>query len=149
MAVGLIITFVGLGEKGFKTMQLRMIGPILVLTGMVMAVIRVLSCTLPACYEKKEMVDIMQDKANGMIKNGAESINNEPKGKVTTNGRLGSRLSRLADNKHTVMTERPYKREPRRRPSLEEDDLSSSSTFSDDEDSTPTFLVISKTKPRT
>ena len=149
VAIGLIITFVGLGEKGFKTMQLRMIGPILVLTGMVMALIRVLSCTLPACYKKKELVEVVKDKSNGVVRNGSEKEFKEPKVKVIHNGRLGSRLSRQVHSRHTVVTERSYKREPRKRPSLEDDDLSSSSTFSDNEDSTPPFLVESKTKEGT
>lgn len=30
MAIGLIISFVGTGEKGFKTVELRLIGPSLI-----------------------------------------------------------------------------------------------------------------------
>merc|ERR1712098_1006183 len=43
VAVGLIITFVGLGEKGFKTVQLKLIGPGLVGCGLVLTVIRIIS----------------------------------------------------------------------------------------------------------
>ena len=34
VAVGLVITFVGLGDKGFKTLELKLIGPSLVGCGM-------------------------------------------------------------------------------------------------------------------
>jgi hypothetical protein len=44
MAVGLVITFVGLGEKGFKTTELQMIGPGLVGAGGLLALLRILLC---------------------------------------------------------------------------------------------------------
>jgi len=50
MAIGLIITFVGIGEKGFKTIQLRLVGPMLILVGVILIVIRVIMCTVPDCY---------------------------------------------------------------------------------------------------
>jgi len=50
MAIGLIITFVGIGEKGFKTTQLQCAGPLLVLLGVIMVVIRIIMCTVPECY---------------------------------------------------------------------------------------------------
>ena len=49
MAVGLVITFVGLGDKGFKTLELKLIGPSLVGCGMFFALLRILYCTVPAC----------------------------------------------------------------------------------------------------
>ena len=49
ISVGLVITFVGLGEKGFKTLELKLIGPSLVGCGVFFALLRVLFCTLPSC----------------------------------------------------------------------------------------------------
>ena len=48
MAVGLVITFVGLGDKGFKTLELKLIGPSLVGCGMFFALLRILYCTMPS-----------------------------------------------------------------------------------------------------
>jgi hypothetical protein len=44
VGVGLVITFVGLGEKGFKTTELQMVGPGLVGGGGVLAILRILLC---------------------------------------------------------------------------------------------------------
>ena len=48
VAIGLVTTFVGLGERGFKTLELKLVGPSLVGCGLVLAVFRVLLCTVPA-----------------------------------------------------------------------------------------------------
>ncbi|XP_071443663.1 uncharacterized protein [Hetaerina americana] len=45
VAVGLVISFVGLGEKGFKTLELRMIGPGLIVGGLLLCLLRVFLCT--------------------------------------------------------------------------------------------------------
>ena len=39
-AVGLVITFVGIGEKGFKSLQLKLAGPGLVGCGIILTIIR-------------------------------------------------------------------------------------------------------------
>lgn len=49
IAIGLVITFVGLGEKGFKTLELKLIGPSLVGCGVFFALLRILFCTVPSC----------------------------------------------------------------------------------------------------
>jgi len=49
IAIGLVITFVGVGEKGFKTLELKLIGPSLVGCGVFFALLRILFCTLPSC----------------------------------------------------------------------------------------------------
>jgi len=49
VAMGLVITFVGLGDKGFRTLELKLIGPSLVGCGMFFALLRILFCTLPSC----------------------------------------------------------------------------------------------------
>ena len=48
-AIGLVISFVGLGDKGFKTLELRLVGPSLLGCGLFLAFLQVLYCTLPAC----------------------------------------------------------------------------------------------------
>ena len=48
-AVGLVITFVGLGEKGFKTIELKLVGPILVVCGLFFTLLQLFYCSLPAC----------------------------------------------------------------------------------------------------
>ena len=49
ICIGLVITFVGLGDKGFKTLELKLIGPSLVGCGVFFALLRILFCTLPTC----------------------------------------------------------------------------------------------------
>ena len=48
VAVGLVITFVGLGEKGFRTTELQIIGPGLVGGGVILAIVRIFISTLPS-----------------------------------------------------------------------------------------------------
>ena len=50
-AIGLITTFVGLGEKGFKTSELKLVGPCLAGCGIVLAGLRVLMCTARPHYK--------------------------------------------------------------------------------------------------
>ncbi|XP_076046667.1 uncharacterized protein LOC143028445 isoform X3 [Oratosquilla oratoria] len=54
IALGLIITFVGLGERGFKTVELQLIGPSLIGCGVLFALLRVLFCSLPPCCKCKK-----------------------------------------------------------------------------------------------
>ena len=49
VCIGLIITFVGIGDKGFQTLELKLIGPSLVGCGVFFALLRILFCTVPAC----------------------------------------------------------------------------------------------------
>ena len=44
VAVGLVITVVGLGDKGFQTLELRIVGPSIVLCGAMLAGLRILLC---------------------------------------------------------------------------------------------------------
>ncbi|XP_045476143.1 uncharacterized protein LOC123681860 isoform X2 [Harmonia axyridis] len=53
-AIGSVIFFVGTGEKGFKTLELRMIGPTLIACGLLCCLIRVLLCAFPStCFRKR------------------------------------------------------------------------------------------------
>ena len=47
--VGLIITFLGLGGKGYRTLEVKMLGPGLVGVGMMLVVLRILFCGRP-CF---------------------------------------------------------------------------------------------------
>ena len=49
ISIGLVITFVGLGDKGFRTLELKLIGPSLVGCGVFFALLRILFCTVPSC----------------------------------------------------------------------------------------------------
>lgn len=59
MAVGLIITFVGLGRAGFNTIELKLAGPSLVAGGMVLAIMRLLCCTVIGCVGTDEEEEIL------------------------------------------------------------------------------------------
>lgn len=53
--IGLVIWFVGTGEKGFKTLELRLIGPTLIAVGLFFCVIRVLLCICPStCFRRRK-----------------------------------------------------------------------------------------------
>ena len=45
--VGSVITVVGLGDKGFQTLELKLVGPIVVVGGCVLTLVCILICTLP------------------------------------------------------------------------------------------------------
>ena len=47
-AIGLIMSFVGLGERGFKTLELKLIGPCLLGCGLSLVVFQVVYCMLPS-----------------------------------------------------------------------------------------------------
>ncbi|XP_037094447.1 uncharacterized protein LOC119114351 isoform X2 [Pollicipes pollicipes] len=49
VAVGLIITFVGLGERGFQTDELKLIGPSLIGSGVLFCLLRIFFCTIGSC----------------------------------------------------------------------------------------------------
>ena len=46
VTMGLIITLVGIGEKGFQTFELKLLGPFLVVCGSLLPVIKMLICPL-------------------------------------------------------------------------------------------------------
>ncbi|XP_053960911.1 uncharacterized protein LOC128865043 [Anastrepha ludens] len=48
IALGLVIAFVGTGEKGFKTVELRLIGPSLIGLGFICCMLRILFCICPS-----------------------------------------------------------------------------------------------------
>ena len=56
ISVGLVITVVGLGDKGYQTLELQVVGPGVVVCGSVMVGVRVLLCLLPR-GEKEALED--------------------------------------------------------------------------------------------
>ena len=58
VAVGLLITFVGLGDKGFKTLELQLVGPSLIGCGFIFAIWQILFGTFPSfgkyCSDQNE-----------------------------------------------------------------------------------------------
>ena len=45
MSIGTTFVFIGMGEQqGFKTTQLRMTGPVLILVGVILIILRLLCC---------------------------------------------------------------------------------------------------------
>ncbi|KAF2363893.1 hypothetical protein FHG87_005351 [Trinorchestia longiramus] len=52
-AVGLILTLVGMGDRGFKTEELKLIGPTLIICGLVFALLRILFCSCDTCTKPK------------------------------------------------------------------------------------------------
>nr|CAH7758610.1 unnamed protein product [Callosobruchus chinensis] len=63
-AIGSVIFFVGTGEKGFKTLELRLIGPTLIACGLVCCLIRVLLCAIPSskcCQKKNQATRLKKD----------------------------------------------------------------------------------------
>lgn len=53
IAIGMVILFVGTGEKGFKTLELRLIGPTLIGSGLLCCLVRVFLCVCPSrCFRR-------------------------------------------------------------------------------------------------
>jgi hypothetical protein len=54
VAIGLVISFVGTGEKGFKTLELRLIGPTLIGSGLLCCLVRIFLCVCPSrCFGRR------------------------------------------------------------------------------------------------
>ena len=63
----MIITFVGLGEKGFKTVELKLVGPVLVGGGVVLVFVRIMFCIVGTsgdkrCEQNYEFEHLLDDK---------------------------------------------------------------------------------------
>jgi hypothetical protein len=50
-SVGLVLTFIGLGKRGFRTIELKLIGPSLVGCGLLLALLRILYFFVPSGEE--------------------------------------------------------------------------------------------------
>ena len=80
-AVGLVITFVGLGEKGFRTLELKLVGPCLVGGGLLLTLLRILLCTVAPSWTRnyKHCTDREKHPEQG-DKKGVENIQGEENG---------------------------------------------------------------------
>jgi len=74
VSIGLIITCVGLGDKGFHTLQLKLVGPIMVGAGVCLALLRILFCAFPSicnpCHRKIKSIKSQPEdvvKINGVM----------------------------------------------------------------------------------
>ena len=83
MAIGLVITVVGLGDKGFKTIELKLVGPSLLGCGLFFALLQVLYCTLPACGKT---CGGQNDESEKLFRNEELMIDNQMKNTVRSNG---------------------------------------------------------------
>ena len=67
LATGLTITCVGLGEKGYRTVELQMLGPGVVGLGSVLILVRIVLCSWPRtageevkCVEESELDQLIE-----------------------------------------------------------------------------------------
>ncbi|XP_045514211.1 uncharacterized protein LOC123707934 isoform X1 [Pieris brassicae] len=67
LAVGLVVYFVGTGDKGFKTPALRLVGPCLIVAGLACCLLRIIFCMFakPCCPRRNH-------KENRRLSGGAE-----------------------------------------------------------------------------
>ena len=66
ICLGLVITMVGLGDKGFRTLELKLVGPSFVGCGVFFTLLRILLCTMPSscrtcfkCCSKSEEAETL------------------------------------------------------------------------------------------
>lgn len=64
LMTGTVVSFVGLGEKGFRTNYLRFVGPILCGTGLAMVIIRIAICCVRG---KKKAVFNVKDQLSKVV----------------------------------------------------------------------------------
>lgn len=75
MCVGMIIAFVGTGEKGFKTMELRLIGPSLIGAGVMIIILRVMLCVCPSkCLRLNKHKHKHKNSTNKLNSEGREML---------------------------------------------------------------------------
>ena len=67
VTMGLVITLVGVGDKGFTTFELKLLGPGLVSCGGVMFLVRLLVCTVG--MGREEVVEM-----GGEVTGGGEDV---------------------------------------------------------------------------
>ena len=64
-AVGLVITVVGLGDKGFQTFELKIVGPSIIVCGAVLAGGRIVVCVWPEIRRRGRREDTLLDREEG------------------------------------------------------------------------------------
>ncbi|XP_052120135.1 uncharacterized protein LOC113209118 isoform X3 [Frankliniella occidentalis] len=119
VAVGMVIAFVGTGEKGFKTLELRLIGPTLIAGGVLCCLLRVMLCVCPSkCLLKRfrqrsrHKKQIMALEAAGRIAMGPMGRNIPPR--HGHHGMRGTGLSRSGSRAGSKSGSRPGSRPPSR-----------------------------------
>ena len=66
VAVGLVNTVVGLGDKGFKTFELKIVGPSIIVCGAVLAGARIVVCVWPEIRRRRRRrQDTLLDREEG------------------------------------------------------------------------------------
>jgi len=66
MALGLVVTVVGSGDKGFQTLELKLVGPSLIVCGVLLAILQIVLCNFPAleklcCDQKDESEQLLPE----------------------------------------------------------------------------------------
>ncbi|XP_037912460.1 uncharacterized protein LOC119652414 isoform X2 [Hermetia illucens] len=87
VAIGLVIAFVGTGEKGFKTVELRLIGPSLIGLGLICCILRICFCICPSsCLSKnkksrkKDINKIDADHTTSLLRGESKRVSIATKG---------------------------------------------------------------------
>ena len=78
VGIGLVTMVVGLGEKGFKTAGVMMLGPCLLIFGLLLVVFRVLLCTVGMGQDRKLTLDDANYCNQGCTKNGTGKQSHYP-----------------------------------------------------------------------
>ena len=68
--VGCVITVVGLGDKGFQTMELQLVGPLVILAGGMVTIISILMCVLGGKREDGRKEEETERKKKGKRSRG-------------------------------------------------------------------------------
>ena len=55
--LGLVFTVVGLGNRGFHTLELQLVGPIIIIFGLMLVLTRVFMCTVGECWRAERNTD--------------------------------------------------------------------------------------------
>ena len=103
VAIGLVITFVGLGEKGFKTVEMKLVGPGLVVGGLVLALLRILCCLICTDYKCSDDYDDEHEVSSEVL----EIFNDDQEKTLLRNGLPNIKTFKLKDQ--VVVNLQPHK----------------------------------------
>jgi len=76
MATGLVITAVGLGDKGFRSVELRMLGPGIVIAGVCLTTIRILMCCVVStnCYQRSNPGSMFINRTREVVDSSSRAV---------------------------------------------------------------------------
>lgn len=103
MCVGMIIAFVGTGEKGFKTMELRLIGPSLIGAGVMIIILRVMLCVCPSkCLRLNKHKHKHKNSTNKLNSEGREMLtrDNSTREQITEEFVMADRTSLIKSDEN-------------------------------------------------